>query len=565
MDTGLLASVEAYDVKFLPIVKAYSDKIGLVETINQLVPSEMDVPPGQIVLAMILDTLTGRSPLYHLESFLQMQDIELLLGKAYSAKSFNDDNVERALDKIFDVGTMKIFSEVALHATEIFSVKKKYVHFDTTSVSVDGEYRPGCDDPFTITFGHSKDNRKDLKQFVLSLLCVDRNVPIFGKTEDGNSSDKIVNNVILSEISCRMAKFGVEKGAYIYVADSALVSEMNLRSMEGTLFVTRLPSIYNECARVISEAISKNEWKDLGIIAKTKPTIHRPGTSYKVYETQVSLYGAIYRAVVTHSSAHDRRRQKRIDRELKEDRKVLDGSIKDESKQEYFCRPDAEAAAKRLSLTQSEYHELAIEIVEKPMYGRGRPKKEEPREVKETRYALAVTVKEKEEAVAKKREEAGCFVLLSNVPKEGEMAHTEAEILTVYKEQNGIEQNFGFLKDPLIVNSIFLKKPERIEALGLILLLALLIWRLMERSMREYVEVNKTKIIGLNNRPTDRPTSHMITRTFHCVILIKTGDGRRLARPLSDAQQDYLKALGVSAAIFTIPAPSGELLAAGCG
>jgi len=81
--------------------------------------------------------------------------------------------------------------------------------------------------------------------------------------------------------------------------------------------------------------------------------------------------------------------------------------------------------------------------------------------------------------------------------------------------------------------------------------------------MRQYVEVNKTKIIGLNNSPTDRPTSHMITRTFHCIIVINTGDGRRLARPLSDAQQDYLKALAVSAAIFTMPDPSGQLLAAG--
>ena len=47
------------------------------------------------------------------------------------------------------------------------------------------------------------------------------------------------------------------------------------------------------------------------------------------------------------------------------------------------------------------------------------------------------------------------------------MAHTARDGLRAYKEQHGIEQNFGFLKDPLIVNSLFLKKPERIEALGL--------------------------------------------------------------------------------------------------
>jgi transposase len=68
------------------------------------------------------------------------------------------------------------------------------------------------------------------------------------------------------------------------------------------------------------------------------------------------------------------------------------------------------------------------------------------------------------------------------------MAHSARDILTIYKDQHGTEQNYGFLKDPVIVNSLFLKKPERIEALGLILLLALLLWRLMERTMRQHVD-----------------------------------------------------------------------------
>lgn len=52
------------------------------------------------------------------------------------------------------------------------------------------------------------------------------------------------------------------------------------------------------------------------------------------------------------------------------------------------------------------------------------------------------------------------------------MAHTPCEVLAAYKEQHGIERNFAFLKDPLIVNDLFLKRPDRIEALGFILLTA---------------------------------------------------------------------------------------------
>src|SRR5713101_734216 len=94
----VLPTIEAYQVQHLPIVKAYADKIGFVEAINQVVPTEMAIDPGTIVLGMILDTLSGRSPLYRLEEFLACQDTALLLGKAVRLSAFDVDTVGRALD-----------------------------------------------------------------------------------------------------------------------------------------------------------------------------------------------------------------------------------------------------------------------------------------------------------------------------------------------------------------------------------------------------------------------------------------------------------------------------------
>lgn len=45
---------------------------------------------------------------------------------------------------------------------------------------------------------------------------------------------------------------------------------------------------------------------------------------------------------------------------------------------------------------------------------------------------------ERKDAVERARAAAGCFVLLTNVPDSGEMAHTPAEVLAAYKEQHGI-------------------------------------------------------------------------------------------------------------------------------
>jgi hypothetical protein len=55
-------SVEVYPVHHLPILKAYADQLGLVRLINHYVPTEMEVDAGTVVLALVLDTLSGRSP-----------------------------------------------------------------------------------------------------------------------------------------------------------------------------------------------------------------------------------------------------------------------------------------------------------------------------------------------------------------------------------------------------------------------------------------------------------------------------------------------------------------------
>jgi transposase len=552
---GIQPEIEAYPVHHLPIIKAYADQLGLVGLINHYVPTEMDVDAGTVVLGLVLDTLSGRSPLYRLEEFFAHQDTELLLGKALPPQAFTDDTVGRVLDRLYDFGTMRLFTACAVRAAMRFSLERRSVHFDTTSRSVWGAYQfaETQDLPFQMTYGYSKDKRPDLKQFILSTLCVDRAVPIWGKLDDGNASDKTLNTTLLSEIAQLLACHGVAPGAYIYIADAALVTEDNLAALRDTLFITRLPATYSECERAIGEAVARNQWEEVGGLAQTPPTKHRPGTFYKVAEDVVTLYGKTYRAVVVHSSSQDQRRHKRLERELLASSTMLEATVREATRQEYFCHADAEAAAAKLRALQSAYHWVEVKVEEHSRYGPGRPSRKQPRVVKALRYGLQVTLHERAEVLARKRQEVGCFVLLTNVPTTGEMAHRAGDVLQAYKEQHGIEQNYGFLKDPLIVNSLFLKKPERIEALGLVLLLALLLWRLVERTLRGHVESTGNPLTGWDKKATQKPTAFMMMTKFAAVMVIKIGGQRQLAHPLSTVQQQYLLALRVPATYFTTP------------
>jgi transposase len=258
--------------------------------------------------------------------------------------------------------------------------------------------------------------------------------------------------------------------------------------------------------------------------------------------------------VVVHSSAQDKRRQQRLARDIQASYSTVQTAARTAEQQEYFCRADAAAAAAKLRAMPAPYHLVDVTVEARPVYGRGRPSLQKPRPITAMRYRLKTAISPQTERIARLEEEAGCFVLLTNVPTAGDLAHSARDILPGDKDQHGTEQNYGFLKDPVIVNSLFLQKPERLEALGLILVLALLIWRVMERAMRTYVDTTSTPLPGWDKKATERPTGFMMVTKCAGVIVLKLGGHRQLARPLSGVQPQYLPALDVPATGFTLPA-----------
>ncbi|MCP4343113.1 MAG: IS1634 family transposase, partial [Desulfobulbaceae bacterium] len=361
---------------------------------------------------------TGRIPLYRLKESFKDMDTELILGKSINPERFDDTNLGRAMDKIYETGAQNVFSQISQNAIGCFKLNTSGYHFDTTSVSVFGDY--DCEDSsLKITYGHSKAKRPDLKQFMVSMLCVDRNIPIIGKTEDGNSSDKTLNNKLLSNVSAYMAKYGVDSGAAIYVADSAFVTEKNIAKAEEKkiCFLSRFPANFKECGRVIREAVDADNWEEIGAISKGAGSKKRPPAHYRAFDSNVTVDGKSHRAVVIHSSAHDRRRQKRIDRMLKTDKANLDKKIKEITKTPFQCRPDADAAAAGLiHMARKSLHQVSVEVSEIPRFGRGRPKIGETRTPKSFDYSLIVKVEENPEKTEELRLEAGCFVLITNEP-----------------------------------------------------------------------------------------------------------------------------------------------------
>lgn len=133
---------------------------------------------------------------------------------------------------------------------------------------------------------------------------------------------------------------------------------------------------------------------------------------------------------------------------------------------------------------------------------RGRPRKRAaPAETVTTWHGVPtvgpVDVARRERAIA----ERSAFVLITTVPADRWSA---AELLAEYKGPGHVERHCHFLKDPLFVDALFLKKPERLEALGYVLLGACLLYSLAERRLRR----SGIPIPSPSRRVLTRPTGH---------------------------------------------------------
>jgi hypothetical protein len=210
---------------------------------------------------------------------------------------------------------------------------------------------------------------------------------------------------------------------------------------------------------------------------------------------------------------------------------MLEALVREAAQPGYVCHADAEAAAAQVRALQSAYPQVEVAVEARPTYGPGRPSQKQPRLVKARQHGLQVTLQERAEVIARTVQETGCVVLLTNVPTAGEMAHRAGAVRRAYKEHHGVEQHVALLKDPVMVNSLCLKKPARIEALGLVLWLALLRWRLAERALRVHVETTGRPLTGWDKQETQKPTALMMMTKLVAVIVVKVGAYRQLAQP----------------------------------
>ena len=309
------------------------------------------------------------------------------------------------------------------------------------------------------------------------------------------------------------------------VADSALITEENVRLMadKNVRFISRLPGRFNLEQELIDRAWNEGKWRFCGPMAPGEKA-----ASYWTQPFQVEFVDETYRFIVVRSSSLDKTKEKTLQRLLKKERKMLEKQVKGLNKEEFKCKPDAEARMKAVLKEHEMLHGITGTIVENVLVKRkpGRPSKNQPQAPMETiTYGIVWTIHPPiEQKLEHWRQRKAAFVLITSV---SEALYDDYDVLKEYKKQINVEVRFRFLKDPMFVNAIYLKTPRRIEALGYVILLAVMIASLLELRIRNALKQEKAAISSGSRKKIKRPTARLLLNMLNRILVVYLDyDGR---------------------------------------
>ncbi|MDX8396002.1 MAG: IS1634 family transposase [Mariprofundaceae bacterium] len=527
---GIVAGV----IKELKIAEFIDERLGTFEGET--------LSAGETVAGMIINGLGfSNKPLSLTPLFFKNCPLSLLFHEGVKAEDFNRFKLGRVLDRCHSYGTELLFGEISLNVCQQEDVNTTYRSLDSTSLTLSGDYlgKTG-DDEVAIKLGHSKDHRPDLKQVMLEMIvCHDGGIPLIGKALDGNASD----NMVFKERSEQLIEsFKASEIPRYLIADCKLYTEKNAPNLKQLQFITRIPNAISLVGKTIDKALeTPDDWKILD-----------DGRHIQTFN--IEHYGIKQRWHVLSSETSKERAMKQVDKKVSKEAILVEKQLFHLQAQRFNCAEDAISAATILAKKWKFHHLTGAETTKHLKYeGKGRPKKGQLPSV--VTYQLIGQGGQDSEKIERAKIKGAHYIIGSNIASK-ELSNQE--IIHAYKEQHQVERGFRFLKDPLFfTSSLFVKKPKRIMALLMVMLLSLLVYGIAERRMRAHLEEQKKTLPNQINQPTARPTLRWVFQLLHgihCLEIVTEKSTQQVIEGLTPLREKVLRLFGKNVAnIYQIP------------
>jgi transposase len=315
------------------------------------------------------------------------------------------------------------------------------------------------------------------------------------------------------------------------VADAKLYHAEHATHLNKLGFSTRIPGTLKLVSQVISQALRWAAWQELD-------------TTTRYQRLALGHYGMAQRWLVVSSQAADERAESTVAKACQRASEAI-GKQLFHWQAKRFETPEAAQAALAAIEQSWRYHrvETATLIAHKRYASKGRPTSTTP--LKATAWQMQAHGRPDNELMRHRIQHHAGVGLGTNIAA----SHvSDPEIMVAYKAQAQAEGGLRVLQDPLFfVSALCVKKPAWIQGSLMVMTLALLVYSVTQRRLRQQWARQGETVPNQINQPTAWPTLRWVFQLLegiHRVRVTVQGQLHDLIEGLNEVQSKILRLFG---------------------
>jgi len=487
----------------LPVLYAVLEALQVESTINRLCPQTREVANGTVALVLILNRLLAPRPLQWVATWYAQTMLVHKVG--VPAAKLNDDRLARTLDALAP-HCRDIWLAVVSRALQLYDIDLRLLFYDLTAFVVQGDYAESD----LVQFGFAHNTPMDKRKFKVGLnVTADGHIPLDYWAWAGNTADKATVESNLQRLCDLLRAHGWTPQQVLLLGDRATLDDKlaltyddhDIRYLaclqpQKTAHVTLVKEL-PEAAFYRQPLTAARGPDGYWGVSVAVPFAHQAATA--THRGLVVLSGPMRSALAQTRAKHFRELWQAL------------RTIQEQAAQQVARYRSARDVLARAA-TQLRRSPVG-QFVSVSVTG--------------DTGSIQLHWQVQREARVAAMQQDGRYLLVTN-----DRQLTPAQMLACYREKDGVEKRFTLCKHDLQVSPIFLHQDQRIEAMLLLNMLALLTDSILERQLRQH---------GL--RLTTRRLIEQLETL--CVIETHCWDGSVLYRltPMTPAQAELIHML----------------------
>ncbi len=440
----------------LPVLVALLNRLQVRQIINRHCPTQGRIDHGAVVLVLVLNRLMAPRPLYKMVDWLATTLIAEHLG--LPKDKFNDDRLGRTLDVLVE-HLPALWNDIQQQVFRYYKIDLSVLFYDLTALIMTGEYANSA----LVDFGFAHNTPSDDQKVKLGLVVSqDGGIPHLFQPWSGRTADKATVQTNMHNLRQFLQRNGWNASQTLVVGDCAnLNSELALAYQDANLrYLTGLGKL-EKVHKELVLAPEEHRFRQLPLTEKTDPDGYW-GVPCEVPFTH-NGHTITHRGLVVLSDPM-RQALRQTRRQDLRNLMVAIHQIRCKIGQKRY-RSEKEINAR--IATQLKHspvgHLLNVQLTTSPQ---GRFNLE---------WYLDVN------ALETTQRGDGRYLLVTN-----DFRLSYPQMLALYRQKDAVEKRFEVCKQDLKVRPLFVHSDERIQAMLLVNLIALLVYSLLERQAEQH-------------------------------------------------------------------------------